>query len=702
MAIQIRKSRRKGVALLLVLGILATTLGIGFVLIQQSATTANLSVNVDHQQRARLAAQTGIMIGLRAVQEGTWAGVATSTLQDLGNGDSFTISYAIGDPRLNQSSTAAEWAEYAMRVTISVVGTSQPAQPGMAASTHNKQAVVQLVRKQFQSSPAGWSDVQSYTLYAWDDGKALNMELPFCVHGDCYLQGALTLADSYPNDEGNGKFEGRVDDLDIWGSWIAYDPKGAPTVTWSGFEWDFDETDPATVSVDLQGNQDAVFAGVVLDKDGRNPDPDNAIEIKSGNTISLGGIDVWSNSQLSISVWIYLQKHNPRDHVIVEKSDGTNVYWAVGVDKNKAYFEVRSEGQTKRAKGTTKVKKNEWTHITGVYEDEDVKVYVNGVLDKTVAHSSSSSIVDTNSGAAVIMGRHAPGSALVRYLTDTMRLAKATAGPFEIDLRPFNGDITYHGPNQPKATKDLLKKNLGLVTSETPRDDTPPATHPGTVTSYQLFDGGPTYNIPVMPAEISGTEYTFDALTNPLGIYRCTGGLTLNDNSSITGMVITDGTVTVSGSDVTMDATNLPGLDGDSTIYQIPAVVGGSDIKVETGAANCQWQGLVYASKFELLESSVSSFQLTGKLVTPEIIVNKRSGWDLGESWWQSALNTFLSAEDGDGYYFPTSLGLSPVPAFYIQPETSATEYLWPDWSQPLYEADPTDGVLRWKIIWME
>jgi hypothetical protein len=677
----------------MVLGILATTLGISFVLIQQSATTANLSVNVDHQQRARLAAQSGIMIALRAVQEGSWGGVATSTSQDLGNGDSFDISYQIGDSRLNDTSSAAEWAEYAIRVTISVTGTSLPAQPGMAASLHKKQAVVQLVCKQFQSSPAGWSDVQPYTLYAWDKTKIHNMELPFCIHGDCYLQGELTIAESYPNFAGSGKFEGRVDDLDIWSKWDN---------SWYGYEWNFDETDPATVSIDQQSHQDAVFVGVKLDKDGRNADPDNAIEIKSGNSISLGGIDASSNSNFSISVWIYLEKDGPGDHVIVEKSDGTNVYWALGIDKDKAYFEVRSGGQTQRVKGNVKISKKDWTHISGVFEDNTVKVYVDDELDLSVNHPSGSSIVDTNSNAAVIMGRHAPGSALVRYLIDTRRLAIATAGPSVIDLRPFNGDITYHGRDQAKATKNLLKKTLLLSTNEVPGDDTPPATHPGTVTSYQLFEGGPTYTIPVIPAVISGAEYTIDALNNPLGIYRCTGGLTLNANSSITGMVITDGTLTVSGSDVTINSTNLPSLDGDSTVYQIPSVIGGSDIKIESGASNCQWKGLVYADKFDFLESSVSSLDLTGKLVTAEVYVRKRTGWDLGSPWWQSALITFLSAEDGDGHYFPTSLGLSPVPAFYVRPESSATEYLWPDWSKPLYEPDPTDGVLRWKVIWME
>ena len=72
--------------------------------------------------------------------------------------------------------------------------------------------------------------------------------------------------------------------------------------------------------------------------------------------------------------------------------------------------------------------------------------------------------------------------------------------------------------------------------------------------------GNPIQNVALVP----------DPLTNPLGIYRSTGSLSIQSNVQITGTVISDGggsDIQVYGTSVVLKPFNLPAIYGSSQAY---------------------------------------------------------------------------------------------------------------------------------------
>ena len=151
------------------------------------------------------------------------------------------------------------------------------------------------------------------------------------------------------------------------------------------------------------------------------------------------------------------------------------------------------------------------------------------------------------------------------------------------DYRPFSGPI--YAPTILSTTK-----NLGLLTSQLALTvnnislvgTTPPPM--GTVGTYRLYTGGPTYNLTALPASLSGTTLTPDPVTNPLGIYYNSGNVTLGSNVTITGTVVTGLDLTITGTNVRILPMDLPAVEGTTPPVRLPSVVALDDLRVLSGA----------------------------------------------------------------------------------------------------------------------
>src|SRR5258708_3850443 len=65
-------SRRRGVAIVLVLGLLSLTLALSYALLRSQTIAAQVQQNSQRTVSARLAAQTGLSVALRKMQEANW------------------------------------------------------------------------------------------------------------------------------------------------------------------------------------------------------------------------------------------------------------------------------------------------------------------------------------------------------------------------------------------------------------------------------------------------------------------------------------------------------------------------------------------------------------------------------------------------------------------------------------------------------
>jgi hypothetical protein len=194
------RSKRRGTAVIVVLGLVAITLALSYAVLRSQSATLRIQQNADSQISARQAAVTGLGVGLRAMHENAWAGVDTTLARQLGVDRRFEVTFATGDPLLTAAS--ADYADLPFRVTLTSTGfASDPL--SQREITHTAQAVVRLIPRQLSSEPSGWPAMfANYTLYQWGLGNGDDtclLEVPFRVEGPVRLQGKMELCEDNPS-----------------------------------------------------------------------------------------------------------------------------------------------------------------------------------------------------------------------------------------------------------------------------------------------------------------------------------------------------------------------------------------------------------------------------------------------------------------------------------------------------------------------
>ncbi|QDU94759.1 hypothetical protein [Lignipirellula cremea] len=321
-------------------------------------------------------------------------------------------------------------------------------------------------------------------------------------------------------------------------------------------------------------------------------------------------------------------------------------------------------------------------------------------------------------GPAMIQG---PLKLLTEYPTDSTIRQGYLKGLNDLyvtgqgDMRPFTQSVKLGTGRTGATTKSLLSSTLQLSVSEVSLDAVPPATPANSVTSYQLYPGGPVYEIPNLTSlygsSLANLSLGPDPVDNPLGVFRTNGGVTLWDNVSLQGVLMTQGyqaDVTIAGDNVLLQGADLPALANSSTKRQLPAAIIADDLLLSGGSENGQLQGLcLCGDDFTFLSGTQNtSFRLQGRLIASELKLYGRTEWIMSPSTW-SSLWSLYNFFGSDGDLFPLWVyvwkRLSPVSTLTLEPPLETVSYHWHDWSQPLYQADPSDGALRWKLIrWQE
>src|SRR5690606_15276167 len=158
-----------------------------------------------------------------------------------------------------------------------------------------------------------------------------------------------------------------------------------------------------------------------------------------------------------------------------------------------------------------------------------------GVL---VGSTSKSGSINTNSNAWVYLGGNPPGSARARYLRDLQAMEQAGAG----SAMPLH-DTMYLPRNRTSAeTLSLIEDDLQVPTVDMAGVNAASfVSHPGAVSSYQLYPGGKTYSVTSLTSTLSDSSRQGNLQTNPLGIFTRTGSVTLYDNNTVKGTLIATG-----------------------------------------------------------------------------------------------------------------------------------------------------------------
>lgn len=275
------------------------------------------------------------------------------------------------------------------------------------------------------------------------------------------------------------------------------------------------------------------------------------------------------------------------------------------------------------------------------------------------------------------------------------------------DCRPLTGPVSL-----PTAASDgtnlALLASLGVTVQDIGTSNAMSLPLPGTLSSYRIYPGGPSYTVPQVASNLINTTLAPDPVTNPLGIYFCPSTMTVCNNVSVAGTLIGGENVTICGHNVNFVPLNLWPLAGSTVPVRLPALVAGQTLRTDT-TLSASLNGFVIAGQRFLFDrgEAAASFSLVGRLITNEFILRRRNEWNLPATTWSSVYALFqqqLGSPNAVPFYpvFLAYWGFNPNPTLTIRPDPSEVIEHWQDLETPLYVPHSSDPGLRWDVLSIE
>lgn len=717
--------RRKGFAVVIVLALLSVTLALSYSMMRVQSTTSQIQHNMSRQADARQAAISGVSAGVREMYRSNWGGVDSTLQMNLGNNSSYQVSYETGDPWL--SSDEPEYAELPFRVTVVSTGYAFDSANPTIRSEYIIRVVVQLVRRKLQSNPSSYAAAAGHSVYSFGTGTN-TLEAPSQVHGKTFVNGKLDLCEDWQKT--NRPFHGLIDEIVIYDrdmSGLEIFSIGlignltnstlASALSTSGIRhwWRFNESDStATIAVDSAGSRNGTYKGGVYP--GISVSGSNKAVYLDGvsGRVDLGNMSLPNPYNFTIMAWV-MPMSLSGDHAdgrILSKATHTDSYahqWMLSTTRSggNSYPKVRlktSSNFYEKVPSSGSLSTNSWVLLTLTFNSSSnqAKLYVNGTQrDSWTAYG----VPQSSSDILAWIGDNPPGSARTRYLEATKSLADADQG----DYRPLAGDVTLSSDRNVLSTALTASRQLGCNILYQSTTASSPSSSTISGSTYRLYPGGKEYTIPQLSSTVHYQTLEPDIETNPLGLFRTQGTVSLENQTTLRGTLIaqTPGSdIRLRGTQVNITGVNLPALDGDSTVYQLPTLIAGDDIEASYGV-NATIEGAVVAFGDLNVQNlySDSVFQLSGQAYVDEFQLNARDDWATVAYYSSYFLTNFVNTMGHANTTANFASWLNDTSSAKFEnkvtidlPEATPT-YQWLDVSQPIYQKGDSDTGLVWELV---
>lgn len=209
---------RRGMALIMILGMIALTVAASYALLRSQTQTTLLQTNSQNSFLARQAAEAGLLRAIRKMSVNDWGGVGSTMTGNCDSQSSYSVTFTAGDASLAPSDPS--YSEYPFRVTIVSTGTALNLGDSTLPTTYSMTAVVQLVRRALNttSTPSLWNMMNGFTCYQWNSSATIwtvNIDSPVQFQGPTCFMGNLlfqTLSVD-PSDANSDSRKEYLDDL---------------------------------------------------------------------------------------------------------------------------------------------------------------------------------------------------------------------------------------------------------------------------------------------------------------------------------------------------------------------------------------------------------------------------------------------------------------------------------------------------------
>ncbi len=191
-----KRSPRRGLALILILGMLAITIAVSYALMRSQVQSTLLQTNSQTNSLARQAAEAGLNRAIRKISVDDWGGVGTTLTGNVDSQSSYSVTHTAGDASLAPGD--ANYSELPFRVTVTSTGTAWVNDDVTLPTTHTMTAVLQLVRRALNTTatPALWNSMNGYTCFQWNSSATVwnvDVNAPIQFQGANCFMGKLNL-----------------------------------------------------------------------------------------------------------------------------------------------------------------------------------------------------------------------------------------------------------------------------------------------------------------------------------------------------------------------------------------------------------------------------------------------------------------------------------------------------------------------------
>ncbi len=184
-----------GVAVVMVLMVLAMTLAVCYAMLRTQSTTLLIQENEQLQNLARQAAMSGLRAALQRMHSADWSGGSSSFQETISSNQSFQVSYTPGDSLLTAADPA--YRELPFRVTIVTTGRAVDPKSPQRVVVYPIRVVVRLIPRNFSLTPTSWGTIQNYTIFQ-THSENVELDIPCQLRGRTRIQGKLYIAPRYP------------------------------------------------------------------------------------------------------------------------------------------------------------------------------------------------------------------------------------------------------------------------------------------------------------------------------------------------------------------------------------------------------------------------------------------------------------------------------------------------------------------------
>src|SRR5690349_929697 len=95
-----RTYRPRGIAVVMILGLLAITIAVSYATLRGQGTTTQLARNNSRSLDARAASRSGIAAALRKISENAWGGVSVTLQSNVTPNSWYVVTFTTGDAKL--------------------------------------------------------------------------------------------------------------------------------------------------------------------------------------------------------------------------------------------------------------------------------------------------------------------------------------------------------------------------------------------------------------------------------------------------------------------------------------------------------------------------------------------------------------------------------------------------------------------------